>query len=114
MDYKSRIPRVKIKYISLIILATILFLLIVLTLVLYKNRTKLDAINFGSGLISGFIFLILLSIPLLVFVLFMKVRSKNKYEELRHNEDAFKDFKNNEKVIINDNELIERLRRRKE
>ena len=114
MDYKSRIPHVKIKYILLIVLASILFLLIVLTLAFYKNRTKLDAINLGSGFISILVYAILILIPVLVLLLFLQVRKKNRYEELRRNDDFFSDFKNSEKVITDDNELIERLKRRKE
>ena len=114
MDYKSRIPHVKIKYILLIVLASILFLLIVLTLAFYKNRTKLDAINLGSGFISILVYAILILIPVLVLLLFLQVRKKNSYEELRRNDDFFSDFKNSEKVITDDNELIERLKRRKE
>ena len=45
MDYKARIPHVKIKYILLIVLATILFALAVIALIGYKVRTKLDVLN---------------------------------------------------------------------
>ena len=89
-------------------------MLIVTALIVYKIRTRLDAINLGSGIISILIYLIIVSVPFFVLLLFIKVRSKEKYNELRHDEDAFSDFKNNETIISNDNELIERLKRRKE
>ncbi|MCR5232252.1 MAG: AAA family ATPase [Acholeplasmatales bacterium] len=114
MDYKAKIPRVKIKYISLIILATILFALIILALVTYKLRTKLDAINLGSGAITIIFIVIAMVLPLLIIKLFIEVNAKNPYEELRDKDDLFRDFKNNELTYESDDALIARLKRRKE
>ena len=114
MEYKARIPRTKIKYILVIILVTILFALIITALIAYKVRTKLDSLSIGNTIVSALVVLLILSIGFLVSVLFLTIRTKNSYEELRENEDLFKDFKNKEVVIDSDDDLIERLRRRKE
>nr|MCR5462463.1 hypothetical protein [bacterium] len=113
MDYKARIPHVKIKYILLIVLATILFALAVIALIGYKVRTKLDVLNIGRSLIAAIVFLFIISTLLLILFLFLNVRRKNRYEE--HNTDnVFIDFQNKELEIETDDELIERLKRRKE
>ena len=114
MVFKSRIPQVKIKYILLIVFATILFVLTITALIAYKVRTKLDAINVGASLISVVIFVLLLSIPFFLFIFFLLAIRKNRYEEVIGKDDLFKDFKNYDHHIETDDDLIQRLRRKKE
>ena len=114
MDYKAKIKQTKTKYSLLIFVALIIFFLIVASIIIYKKRTNIDAINIGSGLVSLIIILILLLIPILIVLLLYMGNKKVKYLELNSHEKPFDEFENKDRTIQTDKELIERLKRRKE
>ena len=114
MDYKAKIHKTKIKYGLLIVLALVLFILITLSLILYKKRTNLDFINFGNTKFKYVVLLILIVIPLFIIFSMIIYVKKEPYQDDPYISSIFDDFEKKELNIENDDSLVERLKRRKE